>query len=660
MEDNEIRIMEGWLYRIRSNKFGFQYSRKRYYVLQNRHLKSFTSVPISPHKDPVRTAFVNSCSCVMDTGRKSIRGKVFFIFTLSGISSNGVRVKLGARNPEEAARWVEAFQKVSLKMTQNPTSILDFDKYENQHSHRVHVANFVGDPLSLASITDHKAADMSSSWTIFGCHNGLRLFKETRNQDYQNTGVRPAIAAISVIDGAPEVVFQILMSLGSTRSEWDFCFKKGSVIESIDEHTDIIHKHLNGDWLPWGMKPRDLLLERFWSREDDGTYVILYHSVLDKKCPPQKSYVRACLKSGGYVISPSDRHNQSVVRHMLDIDWKLWRSYPYLQKSQSLSLHMLGTLAALREFFNTNITNYVSERNDLRDGNENEELFVEMDEESDEFFDLPELFDDDQLKTSHEDGFLCNYRITLPKDQNGDLPNSWSVPEASLFQIRGETYYKDRKKITAKSTLMQTVAVDWLRSDKREDNLAARTGNIVQKFAADGRPEFFFIVNFQIPGSITYNIACYYMTSTPIKDLPLLEKFVQGDDAFRNSRFKLLPHVTKASLSHFWTVLVIYTVDLDHQGPWIVKQSASRASLVGQLLKVNYIRGNNYIEADIDVGSSALARGVASTAMSCFTSLISETAFVIQANTRDELPEHLYGATRLNYLDVSKALWANP
>ncbi|KAI3511793.1 hypothetical protein L1887_18951 [Cichorium endivia] len=628
-EDDEHRIMEGWLYRIRSNKFGFQYSRKQYYVLQNHHLKSFSSVALSLHKDPVRSVSVNSCSCVMYSGRKSIRGKVFFIFTLCGISRNGVCVKLGARNHEEAVRWVEAFEKVSLKMNHNPTDTLDFAKYEQQNSrsngsYRVHDTNSIGNPLSLALITDHKTADVSSYWTIFGCHNGLRLFKETRNQDNKNKIGHPAIAAISVIDGAPEDIFRILMSLGYSRSEWDFCFKKGSVIESIDGHTDIIHKHLNDDWLPWGMKPRDLLLQRYWSREDDGTY------------------------GGGYVISPVNQHKQSVVRHMLDIDWKLWRSYLQKSSEQSLSVHMLGRLAALREFFKTNVSSYLSERNDLKNDDENEELFVEIDDESDEFFDLPEPSDDDELEHSHanfnevrvkEDGFLCNYKITLPKDQSGVLPNSWSVPEPSLFQIRGENYFKDRKKINAKSTLMQTIAVDWLRSDKREDDLAARPGSIVQKFEADGRPEFFFVVNFQIPGSPTYNIACYYMTSTPIKDVPLLEKFVEGDDAFRNSRFKLLPHVTK--------------------GPWVVKQSASRATLVGQLLKVNYIRGNNYIEADIDVGSSALARGVASTALSCFTSLISETAFVLQANTRYELPEHLYGATRLNYLDVSKAFWAN-
>ncbi|KAI3516768.1 hypothetical protein L1887_15784 [Cichorium endivia] len=57
----------------------------------------------------------------------------------------------------------------------------------------------------------------------------------------------PALASYSVMEGTPKVIFPILISIGSSRSQWDFCFQKGSVIENIDGHTNIIHKQLDGE-----------------------------------------------------------------------------------------------------------------------------------------------------------------------------------------------------------------------------------------------------------------------------------------------------------------------------------------------------------------------------------------------------------------------------
>ena len=58
--------MEGWLYLIRSNRFGMQYSRKRYFVLEDAALRCFKSAPSSKREviitaAPGRGGIVCSC-----------------------------------------------------------------------------------------------------------------------------------------------------------------------------------------------------------------------------------------------------------------------------------------------------------------------------------------------------------------------------------------------------------------------------------------------------------------------------------------------------------------------------------------------------------------------------------------------------------------------
>ncbi|XP_010253703.1 PREDICTED: protein ENHANCED DISEASE RESISTANCE 2-like [Nelumbo nucifera] len=722
--------MEGWLYLIRSNRIGLQYSRKRYFILQNNCLKNFKSMPTSEEEDPLRSAIIDSCIRVTDNGRENISRKVFFIFTLYNTSNHSDRLKLGASSPEEAARWIRSFQEAALKEYpgEHVTSFPDgqWQSFRLTGSKRVSRMNSIDWTLCSSMQTDPVASDVvaPSSWTIFGCQNGLRLFKEAKDKDSDKKyrDEHPATMAVGIVDGTSEAIFRALMCLGPSRSEWDFCVYQGSVIEHLDGHTDIIHKELTGDWLPWGVRRRDLLLRRYWRREEDGTYVILYHSVFHKKCLPQKGYVRACLKSGGYVISPVNQGNQSVVKHMLSIDWKFWKSYVNTSSARSITIQMLERVAALREFFQAKEGNCPSEfssgeltrdiglsrslKEDIkveiqtpmksRRGENDDSMvekvekqfpkpasLIELDDVADEFFDVPEpseydLSDTgwpadesqdmhpqdlchpklstatcfvkklhdlavqkrgyiDLQETTREDNIPCCYGDTLPKDPCCNLACSWTTPDPSTFLIRGDNYLVDNQKIKAKGTLMQMVAADWLRSDKREDDLGGRPGSIVQKYAQKGGPEFFFIVNIQVPGMTTYSLALYYMLSTPLEDSPLLESFVKGDDTYRNSRFKLIPYISK--------------------GPWIVKQSVGKkACLVGQALEINYFRGNNYLELGIDIGSSTVARGVVNLVLGYLNNLVIEMAFLIQANTQEELPEVLLGTCRLNHLDASKSV----
>ncbi|KAK9014632.1 hypothetical protein V6N11_005785 [Hibiscus sabdariffa] len=718
--------MEGWLYTIRSNRIGLQFSRKRYFILRNNVLRSYKEIPISAKEEPVRSAVINSSIRVTDNGRESINKKVCFIFTLYSTSDDDDRLKASATSSEEAARWIHCLKDAAMK--ESPCLSKNFLPSPKKIWSALRLANpkrtdskiSVHWPFPSCVNAEAMTSDVvaPSQWKIFGCQNGLRLFKEAK--DGNSRGKRwddiPAIMAVGVVDGTPEAIFRVVMSLGPSRSEWDFCLNHGSVVEHLDGHTDIIHKK----FCHRGMKRRDLLLQRYWRREDDGTYVILYHSMSHKKCTPRDGYVRAHLKSGGYVISPVNNGKQSLVKHMLAVDWKFWKINLRTSTTRSWTIHMLERVAALRELFKAKQGNYSpaclslewksdthlsqSQKEDVKIDSQNSNQMIKvkedvptevesenapsghvsllgLNEEADEFFDVleedeftyydrlecewspePSSLNKPQPKLTSATGFVrklqgfatqkkgCteyqevaredsrvfSYGTSLQKDPTCTSPCSWSAGDPSLFLIRGKTYLKDHGKIKANRMAMQMVGADWLISDKREDDLGSRVGGIVQKHAERGGPEFFFVINMQIPGSPTYTLALYYMIKTPIEDHPLLYKFVNGDDAFRNSRFKLIPYIS--------------------EGSWIVKQSVGKkACLLGEALDTRYFRGKNYLEADIDVGSSTVARGVANLVLGYLNNLVVEMAFIIQGNTQEELPESLLGTCRLNHLDLPKA-----
>nr|KAJ0188233.1 hypothetical protein LSAT_V11C900477460 [Lactuca sativa] len=176
--------------------------------------------------------------------------------------------------------------------------------------------------------------------------------------------------------------------------------------------------------------------------------------------------------------------NKPKENPMISIDWKFWRSYLQKSSGQCVTIQMLGRVAALRELVKTNLSHYLfteftpqelKKDSLMQHHNEasNDLDLVKMDDHySDEFFD----FDDESE---------CDYIITLPEDKTGNLAHSWSSPEPSLFPVCGQTFLEDRKKITVESTLLKTVGADWLKSDKREDQLAIRPRNIIHKYAAE-------------------------------------------------------------------------------------------------------------------------------------------------------------------------------
>lgn len=209
------------------------------------------------------------------------------------------------------------------------------------------------------------------------------------------------------------------------------------------------------------------------------------------------------------------------------------------------------------------------------------------------------------------------------------------------LKVRGPNYLSDKKKVEAEGTEAELLSVDLLD--------VAPTFHIARHLPAvlHSRAPFMFVMQVMVPGtpklslttvwSLPYDPKGEWAPETPFARS--LRAFLDGDDAERGNIFKLIPRVEK--------------------GSWIVKQAVGQNTpvLLGKKLTTKYFSGPNYIEVDVDVGSSSSASSVVGLVAGAVKNLVIDMAVVLQANDVECLPESLLGTMRLNHLDLSAAPW---
>ncbi|CAJ1972383.1 unnamed protein product [Sphenostylis stenocarpa] len=225
--------------------------------------------------------------------------------------------------------------------------------------------------------------------------------------------------------------------------------------------------------------------------------------------------------------------------------------------------------------------------------------------------------------------------------------NGWTSPPGDVFSLRSASYLKNRQKSPAGDYLLSPAGMDWLKSSAKLEHVLARADNRVmhalrrsQQTLGQSMKSFVFAVNLQIPGGKEHHSAVFYFATEdpePLRTGSLLNRFVHGDDTFRNQRFKLVNRIVK--------------------GPWIVKKAVGNhsACLLGKALNCTYHRGNNYLEVDVDIGSSAIANAILHLALGYVTAVTIDMGFVVEAQTEEELPERLIGAVRVCQMEMASA-----
>lgn len=441
----------------------------------------------------------------------------------------------------------------------------------------------------------------------------------------------PSFRVSQVANGSPTEVFRLLMNL-KRYQRWDPSIATMRVVQQMDDHADIVYITQRPTYLwPLWQKPRDLVLMRYWRREEDGSYFVMYQSIEHPECRVRHNYVRATLLGGGFVIAPQKVPSGAIrshVTYVLRYDPGGWsRIYHQLGMDVDLVMPMLRSVVGIRDelsgtdFITPNVT-VASAAGNGEDGT----VGSTEDQEG-----------GDEVGTS-VDAMGVVVGVTRLKTS---LPEKmWSEPDASAFMVRGPNYLVDKKKIPSAPSKFHLVGVDLLSFESASDryHISARSDSVGRNAGAG---KFTFVINMIIPGAENVCMVFYFQ---PAKDnlfedgspfSELLNDFIDGDDAFRNSRFKLIPTVV--------------------EGSFIIKQSVgSKPTLLGNKLKCPYHKGENYFEVDIDISSNSVANTVVGMVQGVTKSLVVDMAFLLEAQSEEELPENILGAVRLQNISLDK------
>ncbi|CAN1174901.1 Protein ENHANCED DISEASE RESISTANCE 2 [Linum perenne] len=677
---------------------------------------------------PIKTLLIDGNCRVEDRGLKTHHGLMVYVLSVYNKKEKYHRITMAAFNIQEALIWKEKIQFVidqhQESQASNGNKYVSFEyksgmdngraasssdhesQFSAQEDEEVSHPNLLrrttvgkGDILLLimlkeidSELTNQNASNQAFSrkhWRLLQCQNGLRIFEELLEVEYLPRSCSRAMKAVGVVEATCEEIFEQVMSMDGTRFEWDCTFQYGSLVEEVDGHTAVLYHRLQLDWFSMFVWPRDLCYVRYWRRNDDGSYVVLFRSREHENCGSQPGYVRAHIESGGFNISPLKPRNgrpRSQVQHLIQIDLKGWGVGYVSSFQQHCLLQMLNSVAGLREWFaqsdergappripvmvnmaSASISSKKSLKMQDSSAHHRSASLDQMTAEGrnsammDEYSDEDEEF---QIAEEEQENllllsllllirfFFFRYEVleepvdeidhswfsgNLRYDERENGRDCWKISEGNNFRVRSRNFCFDKTKIPAGKHLMDLVAVDWFKDTKRMDHVARRQGCAAQVASEKGL--FSVVFNLQVPGSTHYSMVFYFVTKALVPG-SLLERFVDGDDEFRNSRCKLIPSVPK--------------------GSWIVRQSVgSTPCLLGKAVDCNYIRGPKYLEVDVDIGSSTVANGVLGLVIGVITTLVVDMAFLVQANTTDELPERLIGAVRVSHIQLSSAIVPN-
>ncbi|KAH1210078.1 Protein ENHANCED DISEASE RESISTANCE 2 [Glycine max] len=632
----------GWVYHIGVNSVGREYCHLRFLLVRGKCVAMYKRDPHqNPGIKPIRQGVMGATLVVEELGRRKVNNGELYVIQFCSRLDESRKGEIACATIEEAQRWMEAFNhakqqaehELSTESSARDKLIqeMEINLQGNRHKMKRYASGLrklkkIGQVQMGLKTTMEMHLKPINGNVLVPCPNGKGVL----------------VKSVGVIDATADSVFEVFLNTErQKRYEWH--------------------------------SKRDFVFSRQWFRAQDGTYTILQFPSIHKKKPPRSGYRRTKINPSTWEIrnlnTPMGSNRpRCLVTHTLEIhsqSWYRWKNNQQCTKfEKSIPYALLCQVAGLKEYIVANpalLQQYATTiHSQISNASMPNPEFVDA-EIQDEFYDAisaeslssdEESEEDKELDQGHKVKLknvswamttLALKRTTgLSKELDPDASsitidvsgkfgslckgvdendtNCWTSPSGEGFMIRGKNYLKDNSKVIGGDPLLKLIAVDWLKVDKSIDRIALHHRSLVQ-----------------VPAKPNYSLVLYYASDRPVNKDSLLAKFLDGNDMFRDSRFKLIPSIV--------------------EGYWMVKRAVgTKACLLGKAVTCKYFKQDNFFEIDVDIGSSSVARSVIGLVLGYVTSLVVDLAILIEAKEEGELPEYLLGTVRLNRLKLESAV----
>ncbi|XP_021275787.1 protein ENHANCED DISEASE RESISTANCE 2 [Herrania umbratica] len=709
----------GWVYHIGVNSIGHEYCHLRFLFIKGKYVEMYKRDPHeNPGIRPIRKGVIGP-TLMVELGRRPVNNGDLYVIQFYNRLDESKKGEIACSTVGEARKWMEAFDhakqqaEYELSTGGSTRNKLYMEADIDLEGHRPRVRRYahglkklirIGQgPEMLLRQTSNLGGNGTSDgyfegefgdaieaheWKCVRTINGVRIFEDVADS---KSGKGALVKAVALVDASADTVFEVILNLDRhKRYEWDMLTGDLELIDSYDGHYDVVHGTYDPKYLTRWQSKRDFVFSRQWFRGQDGAYTILQFPAVHKKQPPRSGYRRTTINPSTWEIrslnAPMGSNTaKCLVTQMLEIHsagWCRWKKNSCSKFEKTIPYALLSQVAGLKEYIGANPSlkweSSTIVQSKLSDVSISSGEFEDV-ELQDEFYDA--IAGDSSSSSEDEDSeggagkerkiklknvswaisSLALKRASAPdanKELDPSVPpvhidasqfngslhkgkdeadtNCWTSPSGRGFMIRGKTYLKDNAKVMGADPLLKLIAVDWFKVDIATDKIALHPRCLVQSDAGKKLP-FILVINLEVPAKPNYSLVLYYAAERPVNKNSLLGKFVDGTDMFRDARFKLIPSIV--------------------EGYWMVKRAVgTKACLLGKAVTCKYFRQDNFLEIDVDIGSSSVARSVIGLVLGYVTSLVVDLAILIEAKEEAELPEYILGTVRLNRVRLESAI----